>query len=665
MFGLGNKGTTADATVRVGFKGKEAEKGLKSLKRVVASVISIVVIKKVAEYTWELGKLGAKADSVAENFENMAKKQGRSVDDMMAKMKRATLGMVDDMQLQQKAMAGLIAGIDFDDMIVAMEYVTKYAAATGADINTKMQSTMTGLIRGSAQFLDDVGIQVMGSKNVVVDAVAQMKEKMDQFTTSEDDAAVKAAKLEATMKNLAVTASQLLQPAFNKLLDSTTELVSGWSYLFGVGSRYNAMITTQMETIQRLSLEYHSLGESIKDANKKGTENVTWIGDDLQIRTEKMAVALAELEALRSQIGIFSSPKKTEGTEGTGGLSEAEKKARAKATEELNKWYDERLKTQTEADQELIEAQIETLEKEIALIDEAESRKKEIIDIAHSDKMEVVNEANALIIKSETDLHEERLALLEYQLYLYPDLNREINLLIEEENERHNEVIVAGTRKAMEERQDAYNDALNVFSMVGNGMMRISGALTEKELNDARKSSKTQEEYQKKREKIMAEAAQRDYNFALFQQGLQLAKAIGDAAYGIIGVTSSSKSVASLVFNAVVAAAEFGIMLANVQQAPPPPAPNFATGRDPGLIGNINFTRQVDDINAMIGEGEFLSDAPTTARHLPELRAMRNGTYDREYGGGQTVNNIYGVSDEQFLQLTVVNGRMKRTGTAL
>jgi hypothetical protein len=67
----------------------------------------------------------------------------------------------------------------------------------------------------------------------------------------------------------------------------------------------------------------------------------------------------------------------------------------------------------------------------------------------------------------------------------------------------------------------------------------------------------------------------------------------------------------------------------------------------------------------MIGEGEFLSDAPTTARHLPELRAMRNGTYDREYGGGQTVNNIYGVSDEQFLQLTVANGRMKRTGTAL
>ncbi len=211
MFGFGKN--TADATIRVKYKGDEAKKGLNLLKGTIATVITVAAIKQVATYTYEMGKLGAQAKLVEKNFEGFAKQTGQTSEQALGKLRKATMGMISDMELQQKAMQAMIGGVSFDAIITSMEYVSKFALATGTDVSEKMRTTMTGLARGSAAFLDDIGIQVMGSKDVVNDAIDQMKEKMGQFAISEDDAAIASANLKAELENQKALIGKQLLPA--------------------------------------------------------------------------------------------------------------------------------------------------------------------------------------------------------------------------------------------------------------------------------------------------------------------------------------------------------------------------------------------------------------------------------------------------------------------
>lgn len=146
----------------------------KAVTGFVAAYISMQSLK-IAE---DLAEVAAQAELVDKSFTSMATKVGSSNDEMMKKMRAATSGMVDDMQLQRSAMQALQAGIDPTAMITSMKFVSRFALSVGKDANQLMNTVMTGLARGSAQFLDDVGIQVMGSADVVGDAIDQMNDKM-------------------------------------------------------------------------------------------------------------------------------------------------------------------------------------------------------------------------------------------------------------------------------------------------------------------------------------------------------------------------------------------------------------------------------------------------------------------------------------------------------
>jgi hypothetical protein len=142
---------------------------------------------------------------------------------MMEQLRRASGGMMNDMFLQQQAMKAMISGIEFDDMIVAMEYVRKYAIATGSDVNQKMETVMTGLARGSAQFMDDVGIQVMGAKDVVGATIDQMKQKMGEFADTSDETASAISQLKTAWVNLKQEVGVGLEPITKRAVEYLTE----------------------------------------------------------------------------------------------------------------------------------------------------------------------------------------------------------------------------------------------------------------------------------------------------------------------------------------------------------------------------------------------------------------------------------------------------------
>ena len=55
LFGKKNE---AEAKLKVNYDGKEAEKGLKSIKGLIKTVVTIAAIKMVASYTKELAQIG-------------------------------------------------------------------------------------------------------------------------------------------------------------------------------------------------------------------------------------------------------------------------------------------------------------------------------------------------------------------------------------------------------------------------------------------------------------------------------------------------------------------------------------------------------------------------------------------------------------------------------
>ena len=157
------------------------------------------------------------------------------------------------MFLQQQAMKAMIAGVDFDSVVTSLEYVRNFSIATGEDMSQKFETVMTGLARGSAQFLDDVGIQVMGSKDVVNDAVDQMRDKMGQFADTSDDLSTSIGLMKSEFENLRQELGTMLEPAMESIVESSRKLMENFGNL--------------MKRLRTQRLE--ALGESIKKEEKE------------------------------------------------------------------------------------------------------------------------------------------------------------------------------------------------------------------------------------------------------------------------------------------------------------------------------------------------------------------------------------------------------------
>jgi hypothetical protein len=289
-------------TEDAGKKVEKSNKGLtESFLKMGASIATVAVAIKSAKIAFSLGELGASVLTVDKNFEQFARKGGMSAIRMMGDLRKASGGLMDDMFLQQQAMKGMISGLKFDDMIVAMEFVRKFALATGDDVNAKMTTVMTGLARGSAQFLDDVGIQVIGSKDVVNDAIAQMKEKMGDFADTSNDTSTAIAGMKTEFENLKQYIGVTLVPATRTWVKLLTEGMQNAKHLIK-GLRIQQLEAIGEETKARETniLAYKALYlQTFKDLAKveaRAPSNKRTL--DLQklkkVEKQRLAILLAE-----------------------------------------------------------------------------------------------------------------------------------------------------------------------------------------------------------------------------------------------------------------------------------------------------------------------------------------------------------------------------------
>lgn len=213
--GLDRYGNEAEEASK---KTKKATDSLGGLKKAAISYLSIRMAKKIALEAVNMAELGAKVQFVDQSFSRFTSQTGIPAEKMMQRLRVATRGATEDIALQQQAMQALASGVDFNDLETAMKFVTRVALSEGKNAAQLMQTTITGLVRGSAEFLDDVHIDVMGSKDIVNDAIAQMEQKMDMFSDSAGTTTGVIAEMKAGFINFKNDLAVQFLPVFEEMI---------------------------------------------------------------------------------------------------------------------------------------------------------------------------------------------------------------------------------------------------------------------------------------------------------------------------------------------------------------------------------------------------------------------------------------------------------------
>ena len=653
MFGFG-KSNEAVSTIRVNYDGQKAESGLKSLASTVKTIISAYIVKQTISYGIELAKIGAQALAVEKNFSRLAQSHGSSIDEMSKKMKKATMGMIDDSRLMEIATKGLMANIPFEDIITGLEYVSKYSIATGTDIDNNLNSLMMSFARNTSRFLEGMGLNIKNADDKVGAAIIQMKQKMGELVISEDDVIVKSKQLTVTFEEQKELIGKALVPVYNSFLDTLNKgLPTLGNWLVNLVRINRAMFTSY--TIENMATE-----RLIEQA--KATKNVNVIFEE----RGKVLQKINDIEKENIEL-----TKKKDSTPSEKGAATITSKIIANQAKINSLKYDEILLTK--AMQDLSDKpKGKEPPREIAKKEEKEEKEKksdigEIKDWRdHYRKLgEVTSEEYDEILKIKSDylnrgkteeeiLHKETLALYEEKKNQYPQLEEEINALIEAENKRHNKAIIDSDKELLQERIDTAEQMISSIDTINGAMMQMLDARTENQIKQLDKLNLSEEEYEKRKTQIMEEATANRRAFARVQQGIAIAEAIVNvykAATGSFAETTGGTITRALAMFAAIAVGMSQVAVIEMQQ--------FQTGR----IGKKKRSRQGDSINAMIGEGETIVPAPQSAAHDEELRAIVNNTANtaagmRKIQGATVINNYYGLSTEQVLQAqTAINRR--------
>jgi hypothetical protein len=678
FFGFG-KSKIAETVLKVGYDGKEAERGLNKLTKTIGAVISVYALKQLTMYTLELAKVGATADLVNRSFEKLAKDNNRNAIEMMGSLRKATKGMVDDMQLQQKAMQAIISGVDFDSVVTAMEFVTNFALTTGTDVNMKMQSVMTGLARKSAAFLDDVGIQVMGSKDVVGDAIKQMKEKMGIFIASEDDAIVKSKQLTASIKNLRAEIGVQLIPVLVKTTDLMTTLMEGANFMFRgegitpISKKAEEMAKQGEELIlikQKLAfLDKHQIDQAkvllqthretgdvtikLNKGNKiRNAWDTLWISNSHTVNKGE----LDRNKLLDQRFQLFNKMNKTmqtqqfllkKGTPATPALSDVE---------------------EIDIEEQMIKREanemIRAMDHNKNITDMEKAHKKELLDI-----QTIYDMAN---LSQEEMAHKDRVAGINAKYAEYEQLfssNEEVMANIKKAKDKdiealedeHNATMLIKETEQQQQRIALQRRTVLSLSTLMGSFQSFQQTLLNKRLDALDEESMSDRKREREKEKLIEDSKAKQKVMARFEQGIAIAQAIIDTQRAAAGsLAGTPGGIIPRTLAAALAIAQGAMIVAKIQ------AQHFELG---GTVGKgPQRYRSRDSVPAMLGAGERVISAPQAAMHSDVLDSIANNTLNtsasvkRLNSGGSTVYNIYSITDEQLARVTSENKRRSYVG---
>ena len=150
----------------------------------------------------DLAKRGAKIESLRKGFDSLTGSGIKSTD-MLIKLKAATNGTMDQMDLMTQANSAMILGVtkNSDEMAEMFDIAQRLGRALGVDTKRSIESLITGLGRQSVKMLDNIGI-VVKSNEAYEKHAKLLKTTVDRLTDGEKRQAFMNAAMEAGRKKV-------------------------------------------------------------------------------------------------------------------------------------------------------------------------------------------------------------------------------------------------------------------------------------------------------------------------------------------------------------------------------------------------------------------------------------------------------------------------------
>lgn len=152
----------------------------------LSNVLTAVVGAKIVQVGFNLAQTAAQADRVRDAFNQMAARAGESGDQMLAAMRKASRGQIDDANLVLAANQAMLLNVAHtaDEMAQLVEVARVRAQAMGLDTTQALSDIVRGIGRLSPLILDNLGI-ITDAENTYARYAASLGRTADSLTDAE------------------------------------------------------------------------------------------------------------------------------------------------------------------------------------------------------------------------------------------------------------------------------------------------------------------------------------------------------------------------------------------------------------------------------------------------------------------------------------------------
>lgn len=196
-----------DETAKTGQTSKGMLAGLKENWLAVTAAVAGAAV--IFDQALELLSRSSKAQQAEESFRSVAAAAGESSDEILAAMKKASNGTVDDSDIMQKAVKGMIQGLSGDQLVQIMEAARVSARTTGEDVGSAFETITDAIANQMPRALVKYGLVTKQQLSDFNDAVSKGATGIDLYAVAMSNANRQQAMMGEVTENNAEKIQQL------------------------------------------------------------------------------------------------------------------------------------------------------------------------------------------------------------------------------------------------------------------------------------------------------------------------------------------------------------------------------------------------------------------------------------------------------------------------
>jgi hypothetical protein len=195
---------TEEALAKTGKGAKSGSDALATLKSnwlevTAATAAAGLAISKVMDYM----DLAAKSAQAETSFRSLASASGEAADQIIANMKRASAGTIEDSQLMQKAAKAMLLEFSGDQIIKMTEMARLGARTTGEDVGQVFDKIVDAISTKMPRALKQYGLVTTEQMAIINQAMAEGVTEVNLYSTAWSNFAVQQAKIGPLMDDTA------------------------------------------------------------------------------------------------------------------------------------------------------------------------------------------------------------------------------------------------------------------------------------------------------------------------------------------------------------------------------------------------------------------------------------------------------------------------------